>query len=95
MVDYIITYNILVVRYDNSNNKENKGEKMKNLVAVYYNYEGEFNSEPRELECITDDFDKWLEEHNKDRIADDEMEENAYEFDVEPISIIIYNKEKK
>ena len=30
MVDYIITYNILFFRYDNSNNKENKGEKMKN-----------------------------------------------------------------
>ena len=29
MVGYIITYNILFFRYDNSNNKENKGEKMK------------------------------------------------------------------
>ena len=29
MVDYIITYNLLFFRYDNSNNKENKGEKMK------------------------------------------------------------------
>ena len=28
-MDYIITYNILFFRYDNSNNKENKGEKMK------------------------------------------------------------------
>ena len=28
MVDYIITYNLLFFRYDNSNNKENNGEKM-------------------------------------------------------------------
>ena len=28
MVGYIITYNILFFRYDNSNNKENTGEKM-------------------------------------------------------------------
>ena len=68
---------------------------MKNLVAVYYNYKGEFNSEPRELECITDDFDKWLEEHNKDRKADGEMEYEDYEFDVEEVFIKTYNKEKK
>jgi len=67
---------------------------MDNLVAVYYNFECR-NYEPRELECVTDNFEKWLEEHNKDRIADGEMEENADEFDVEPISIIIYNKEKE
>lgn len=34
MVDYIITYNILFFRYDNSNNKENKGEKMKNKKLI-------------------------------------------------------------
>ena len=67
---------------------------MKNLVAVYYNFEGR-NYQTRELECITDDFDKWLEEHNKDRKADGEMEESKDEFDVEPISVIIYNKEEK
>ena len=32
-MDYIITYNILFFRYDNSNNKENTGEKMKDLNA--------------------------------------------------------------
>ena len=67
---------------------------MENLVAVYYNFEGR-NYQPRELEGITNDFDKWLEEHNKERISDGEMEETSDEFDVEPISIIIYNKEKK
>lgn len=63
----------------------------KELVAVYYNFEG-WNHQPRELECITDDFDKFLEEHNKDRIADGEEPEGRDEFDVEPISPIIYNK---
>ena len=31
-MDYIITYNLLFFRYDNSNNKENKGEKMKYTI---------------------------------------------------------------
>ena len=64
---------------------------MKELLAVYYNFEGR-NYQPRELECITDDFDKFLEEHNKERIADGNEPETKDEFDVEPISPIIYNK---
>ena len=39
MVDYIITYNILFFRYDNSNNKENKGEKMNYteiILSLFY-----------------------------------------------------------
>tara|TARA_R100000656_G_scaffold114651_1_gene87088 strand:- start:267 stop:470 length:204 start_codon:yes stop_codon:yes gene_type:complete len=67
---------------------------MKELYAVYYNFEGR-NYEPRELECITDDFDKWFEEHNKNRIADGGEPEDTDEFDVEEISPIIYNKEEK
>jgi len=67
---------------------------MKELIAVYYNYYGR-NYEPRELECITDDFNKWLIEHNKDRVADGCEPETEDEFDVEPISPIIYNKGEK
>lgn len=66
---------------------------MKNLLAVYYNFEGR-NYQPRELECITDNFDKWLKEHNKDRIADGCEPETEDEFDVEEISPIIYNTER-
>ena len=61
------------------------------LYAVYYNFTG-WNCRPRELECITDDFDKFLEEHNKDRVADGNDPEGRDEFDVEAISPVIYNK---
>ena len=65
------------------------------LLAVYYNYEGEFKSEPRELECITDNFEKWFKKLNEGRKAEGEMEYQDYEFDVEPVSPILYNKEVK
>mgnify|MGYP003108466128 FL=1 len=64
----------------------------KELFAVYYNYHCR-NYEPRKLECITDNFDKWLIEHNKDRVSDGSEPETEEEFDVESISPIIYNKE--
>mgnify|MGYP003662368286 CR=1 FL=1 len=61
------------------------------LVAVYYNFYCR-NYEPRQLECITNNFDKWLDEHNRGRIADGEEPETKDEFDVEQISPIIYSK---
>ena len=38
-MDYIITYNLLFFRYDNSNNKENNGEKMNYteiILSLFY-----------------------------------------------------------
>ena len=34
-----------------------------------------------------DDFKKWLEQHNKERIADGEIDESEEEFDLIPIEL--------
>ena len=46
-------------------------------------------------ECTTDNPNKWLEKHNKDRVADGQSVEKADEFDVREITPIIFNKENK
>ena len=43
-------------------------------------------------EATTDNFKRWLEEHNKARVADGQVVEEADEFKVEEITPIIYNK---
>jgi hypothetical protein len=60
------------------------------LYNIYYDYGNEYY-----YEITTDNPKKWLEEHNKKRIADGEMEESLDEFDVVKITPIIYNKENK
>ena len=43
-------------------------------------------------EATTDNFEKWLEKHNKDRVADDQVPEEANEFRVEEVTVILFNK---
>lgn len=59
------------------------------LYNIFYTYEG------YEYEATTDNPKKWLEEHNRRRVAEGEMEELVDVFDVEEITPIIYNKENK
>ena len=49
-------------------------------------YKGDENN-PKTFEAVTDNFEKWLEEHNDGR----EHQESADEFEVEPISLCLYN----
>tara|TARA_Y100000310_G_scaffold173416_1_gene173582 strand:- start:1097 stop:1291 length:195 start_codon:yes stop_codon:yes gene_type:complete len=46
-------------------------------------------------ECTTDNPQKWLEKHNKDRVAEGELVEKADEFDVKEITPIIFNNKEK
>ena len=58
-MDYIITYNILFFRYDNSNNKENKGEKMKNKNLLNEMQKNDFRD--KLIELGEEDFINWVE----------------------------------
>ena len=60
------------------------------LYNIFYTYGGAVY----EYEATTDNFGRWLEEHNRQRRADGEMEESLDDFDVVGITPIIYNKEK-
>jgi len=58
-----------------------------NLVNVFYTYCGE-----NTYECTTDDFNKWLVEHNKERIKAGNEPEEAEEFEVKPIELYAYEE---
>ena len=55
------------------------------LYSVHY--KGDENN-PRTFEVITDNFKKWLEEHNDDRLNP----EDADNFEVELITPYLYNQ---
>jgi|TARA_R100001443_G_scaffold102560_1_gene110755 predicted GIY-YIG superfamily endonuclease len=57
------------------------------LYSIHYKGD---DQNPRVFEGITDNFKKWLEEHNSNR--EDGFEEDADEFEVEEISLYLYNK---
>ena len=61
------------------------------LYNIFY-IDSTYGDEPK-YECTTDNPIKWLEKHNKDRIANGEMVEYADEFDVREITLIIFNEE--
>jgi hypothetical protein len=66
---------------------------MNNLVNVFYN--GRYNSEQTPFpiyECTTDNFPKWLVEHNKERAREDQEPDNAEEFNVEPMALCLYEE---
>ena len=71
---------------------------MRKLYSIFY--KGDMNN-PKTFEGVTDNFEKWLEEHNKDRVKqncdDDDFsedwEEDADDFEVQEISLYLYNKE--
>ena len=66
-----------------------------NEKTTLYNifYLDDTYGEPPKYEGTTDNFDKWLEEHNKSRVADGEEPEPAHWFDVEEIYLQLFNKE--
>ena len=66
---------------------------MMKLYNIYYE-DTTYGDEPS-YECTTDNPKKWLEEHNKQRIADGNDAEKMDWFDVQEITPIIYNKENR
>lgn len=60
-------------------------EKKVRLYNVYYNYDNSMT-----YETTTDNFDKWLDQHNKERVADGSMPENKDEFEVKEASIALF-----
>ena len=61
---------------------------MNDLKLVYYN--DKHGRGQRSFECVTNDFDKWLEGHNSERKADGNEPEEKDEFDVESITPILF-----
>ena len=70
------------------------------LYSIFY--KGDIYGNPKTFEGVTDNFEKWLEEHNKDRVEqncqdDDDFsedwEEGADDFEVQETTLYLYNKE--
>ena len=57
------------------------------LFNVYYNYDKSMS-----YEATTDNFEKWLEQHNKQRIANGEMSEDKDQFKVKEVSLILFDE---
>ena len=64
---------------------------MKHFTKLYNIYYIKVYRE--EYEATTDNFKKWLEEHNKKRIADGNEPEKENCFKVEEVYPILFNKE--
>ena len=57
------------------------------LYNVYYDYDNSMT-----YENTTDNFEKWLEQHNKQRIANGEMSEDKDRFKVKEESLILFDE---
>ena len=57
------------------------------LYSIHY--KGDENN-PRTFEGVTDNFEKWLEEHNSCR--EEDFREDADDFEVEEISLSLYDE---
>ena len=58
------------------------------LYSIHY--KGDENNS-KTFEGVTDNFKKWLKEHNAQRKAEGNIQEDAADFEVEPISLRLYN----
>ena len=58
------------------------------LYSIHY--KGDENNS-KTFEGVTDNFKKWLKEHNAQRKAEGNIQEDADDFEVEPISLRLYN----
>ena len=56
-------------------------------------YRGDDNNS-RTFEGVTDNFEKWLKQHNAQRKAESNRKEDADEFEVEEISLCLYDEER-
>jgi len=67
---------------------------MMTLFNIYYKG-GQIVGQPDDTyEATTDDFDAWLEKHNKDREADGQSIEGEDEFRVDEIWVNLFEKRK-
>jgi len=57
-------------------------------------YKGDSNGNPPCYEATTDNFKKWLKEHNARRISEGNEKEDADDFDVEELNLIFYGDKK-
>lgn len=62
------------------------------IYNIYY--KGDICGNSRTYEGTTDNFEKWLKEHNEERVASGNMPEDAEDFDVETIYIKYYDGEE-
>tara|TARA_B100000579_G_C22791926_1_gene834999 strand:+ start:1190 stop:1402 length:213 start_codon:yes stop_codon:yes gene_type:complete len=54
--------------------------------AIYFNYQKAcWGTAPRQFEAITNNPEKWLEEHNESRIAEGNEAEELWMFDIEEV----------
>ena len=51
--------------------------------------------DPPSYEGTTDNFEEWLKQHNKERVADGNLPEKADCFEVQEIHPILFNEENK
>ena len=63
------------------------------LYNIYY-IDTTYGDAPS-YEGTTDNFEEWLKQHNKKRVADGEMKESEGDFDVKEIHPILFNKQNK
>jgi len=63
------------------------------MYNIYY--KGDICGNPRTYEGTTDNFEKWLKEHNEERVSEGNEPEDADDFDVELIYVQHFNKESK
>ena len=68
---------------------------MTKLYNVFYvnNDQGGFE-DSKTYETTTDNFEKWLAEHNAQRKAEGNRQEDADEFEVKEIDLYLYNQKK-
>ena len=65
---------------------------MEQKFAIYFNWSKACFGTGRDFECITNNPEKWLKEHNERRMADGNEPEELWMFDVEEVSSeFIYN----
>ncbi len=57
------------------------------LYSIHYKGD---DQNPRVFEGVTDNFKKWLEEHNSNR--EESFEEDEDDFEVQEIKLSLYNK---
>ena len=68
------------------------------LYVVHYihntSFDNNIDGRREYFEVVTNDFDKWLEDHNKNREGDGEIIETADEFNVQECNPVIYKPKK-
>ena len=65
---------------------------MSKLYNIFYN--GIYDGVEPYYEDTTNNFKKWLEEHNKRRVEEGNEPEGVEEFNVEPIALSLYEEKE-